>query len=156
MTWFAFHGKNNGKAIDLAGVQEKDAVTIGFHGYGTEAQAEKQPNSVNVITGGEADLLISDYAAAVREKAQPGGKNASNPVAAAVQGDASYAKSAASAAASATGINAIGNFFGGLSQKNTWIRVGKISIGGVMILIAVSKLTGAGSVISKIPVPIPV
>jgi hypothetical protein len=50
---------------------------------------------------------------------------------------------------------AITGFFGALTDANTWVRVLKIVVGGGLMLIAVSKMTGAGSVISKIPVPIP-
>ena len=75
MTWFAFQGLNSGKAVNLAGAQEKTATSEGFHGYATEAQAEANPNSVNILTRGFADLWISDYNAAVKEGAQPGGPN---------------------------------------------------------------------------------
>lgn len=60
-------------------------------------------------------------------------------------------------AANGAGFNpsSITNFLGALTDANTWIRVLKVVVGGGLMLIAVSKMTGAGSVISKIPVPIP-
>jgi hypothetical protein len=54
------------------------------------------------------------------------------------------------------GVSSVTGFLGGLTSANLWIRVAKVTAGGIIILIAVSKLTGAGSVVSKIPVPIPV
>lgn len=44
MTWFAFKGYNT---VDLTGLNEKEAVLFGFHGYSTEAQANAHPNTVN-------------------------------------------------------------------------------------------------------------
>lgn len=75
MTWFAFHGYNSGKAIDIAGLQEKEAVGQGFHGYGSEKQAEAQPNSVNILQKAFVNAIIADYNAAVKQGSQPGGPN---------------------------------------------------------------------------------
>lgn len=145
MTWFAFQGLNGGKAIDLAGTQEKQAVAEGFHGYGTEKQAEAQPNSINVLTRTLADTWIADYKAAVAEQAQPGGKNASieNPVTAAKAG----ATGVATEFASFTGLDAIGNIFNHLSNgkvdKEYLQRAAKIIVGSIMIIVGLVKLTGA-------------
>ena len=131
MTWFAFKGYNSGKAIDLAGVQEKDAVVQGFHGYATEAQAEAHPNSVNILQKASVNLLIADYGEAKKEGAQPGGPNASNPLGAALQGS--------------TGVSlaSVEQFFGDLSSANLWIRVAKVIIGGALLIVGLAKLTGA-------------
>jgi hypothetical protein len=151
MTWFAFAGLNNGKAIDLAGLQEKEAASQGFHGYGTEADAERHPNAINLFTRSLADVLIADYRAATKEGAQPGGPNASieNPgtaARAAIQGD--------------TGLNltSIEQFLHGLTSANLWVRVAKVTIGGSLLLIGLARLTGAdekvkviGSTIAKVP-----
>jgi hypothetical protein len=134
MTWFAFKGY---ATIDLAGVQEKDAIAIGFHGYATQAQAEAKPNDVSVFQAPLLDLLETDYQAALKEQAQPGGANASNPVGAAVTG----------AANSIPGLANIGAFFDRLGQAATWIRVAEIILGGALILAGVAKLisgTAAG------------
>jgi len=137
MTWFAFQGLNGGKAIDLAGTQEKQAVVEGFHGYGTEAAAEKQPNAVNFLTRPLADTWIADYNAAVKEQAQPGGKNANiiNPVTAAKAGMQSIP--------GISGIDAIGQFFGKLTDPNVWIRVAKVVVGGALLIIGLAHMTGA-------------
>lgn len=131
MTWFAFKGLNDNKAVDLAGIQEKDAVGIGFHGYATEAQAEATPNAVNAVTRYIADTYIADYNAAIKEKAQPGGVNASNPGAQAVQ-----------AAAGDLGLPNIGQFFSALTEGNTWLRVAEFGIGAILIIAGAMKLSG--------------
>jgi len=41
-----------------------------------------------------------------------------------------------------SGLAAIGAFFAGLSEKNTWVRVAKVVVGGAMVLIGLAKLTG--------------
>jgi hypothetical protein len=142
MTWFAFQSLNGGNAIDLAGTQEKQAVAEGFHGYATQAQAKAKPNSVNVITKALADTWIADYNAAVKEEAQPGGANANilNPATAVKAGATGLVNSI-------PGLAQIGDFFGALSEKNTWIRVAKVIVGSVMIIVGLSKLTGAGDAV---------
>lgn len=150
MTWFAFQGKNGGKAIDLAGVQEKIAVSFGFHGYATEAQAEAKPNAVNVLTGGEADLLIADYNAALSTQSQPGGKNASNP----------FAQITAGAGNALSGLvpQGVAQFFADISASATWLRVAKVVVGGTLLLFALAHMTSldnaAASVIRKAPLPV--
>lgn len=153
MTWFAFQGLNSGKAVDLAGTQEKQAVIEGFHGYATEAEAEANPNAVNLLTRGFADLWITDYSAAVKEGAQPGGPNADilNPVTA--------AKAAVTGAAnSIPGLAQVGQFFATLTQKNLWVSVLKVTVGGALLIIGLAHMTGAGNVVAvaarKVPVPV--
>jgi|SRR5215469_15907742 len=144
MTWFAFAGKNGGKAIDLAGVQEKIAVSFGFHGYATEALAEQHPNSVNFLTGGEADLLIADYQAALKTQSQPGGKNASNP----------FGQIGAAAGNALSGLipQGVAQFFADISASATWLRVAKVVIGGVLLIIGLAQMTGTTQVLAKVPI----
>lgn len=118
MTWFAFKGYG---VIDVAGIQEKNLVGWGFHGYSTQAQATAHPNSVNLLQKPLVDTAIADYKQAVKEKAQPGGPNASNPLAATLQ------------ASNLGGLNAIGDFFNRLTQPNTWLRIGEFAAGGLLI-----------------------
>jgi len=151
VTWYAFQGLNGGNAIDLAGIQEKDATAQGFHGYATESQAEANPNSVNVITRISADLLISDYKVALAGQGQPGGKNASNPVAFAAAADAAGVNNAAKYAANTIpGVAQIGDFFSALGQANTWIRVGEAVLGLILLAVGISKLTNAVPIATKV------
>ncbi len=57
-----------------------------------------------------------------------------------------------------TGINAIGAFFNDLGKANTWIRVAKVIVGGLLLIIGIVHITGAGGAVAdvarKVPVPI--
>lgn len=139
MTWFAFAGLNGGKAVDLAGTQEKQAVAEGFHGYGTEAQAEKNPNSVNWLTRYLADTWIADYNAALGSGSQPGGPN-----------DITTPGGVWGALAQSSGLGAVGEFVKGLGQASTWLRVGEGVLGLVLIAVGVARLTHAVPVATSI------
>jgi hypothetical protein len=56
------------------------------------------------------------------------------------------------------GLAQLGDFFSALSQKNTWIRVGKVLIGATLIIVGLSHMTGASNAVStvarKAPLPI--
>lgn len=145
MTWFAFKGYNGGKAVDIAGSQEKEAVTLGFHGYGTEAQAEAKPNSVNLLNSWFVNAITADYHAAVAEQAQPGGANANilNPATAA-------SAVATGAASTIPGVAQIGSFFSALAQGSTWIRVAEGLLGIILIAVGLARLTHAVPIATKI------
>ena len=138
MTWFAFQGLNSGKAINLAGVQEKTATAEGFHGYATEAQAEANPNSVNIITQGFADLFITDYSAAVKEGAQPGGPNnittAGGAANAAVQGATGVSFSSIQ--------NALSAFYTELTNVKMWRSLGWLALGLVLMFTGIGLWIG--------------
>lgn len=136
MTWFAFKGYYNNQPIDVAGSQEKEISALGFHGYGTAAQAVKNPNSVNIFDGWIVDAAVADYEAALKEQAQPGGANASNPLGAA----GSYV------ASSVPGLSQIASFFSDITQAATWERVGEVLAGVIILYVALKGLTGADPV----------
>lgn len=60
--------------------------------------------------------------------------------------------------AGATGLDAIGNFFNVLTNRNVWIRAAKVIIGGSLMVIGIAHLTGSDHVIMqtarKVPLPI--
>lgn len=45
-----------------------------------------------------------------------------------------------------SGLDAIGSFFSELGQANTWIRVAEVLLGLALIIVGLSKLTGAGQI----------
>jgi hypothetical protein len=139
MTWFAFHGLNGGKAIDLAGTQEKQAVLEGFHGYSAEQAAEQHPNTVNWVTRYLAETWISDYNAAVRSGSQPGGPN-----------DITTPGGVWGALMQSSGLGAVGEFVKGLGQASTWLRIGEGVLGLVLIAVGVARITNAVPVATKI------
>lgn len=57
-----------------------------------------------------------------------------------------------------SGIDAIGAFFNALGEANTWIRVSKVVVGGLLLIIGLVHITGAGgaaaNVARKVPLPI--
>lgn len=144
MTWFAFKGYNDGKAIDIAGVQEKEAVSLGFHGYATEPQAEANPNSVSFLVSWFVNGIIADYHTAVAQQSQPGGKNADiyNPV------------TALSAAAEQAKSSLLGLFFGG-SPSNWLLRAAEAVLGLILIAVGTARLTSAVPIATAIARKVP-
>jgi hypothetical protein len=135
MTWFAFKGY---PTISLAGIQEKQAVGLGFHGYATMEQATQHPNSVNILQKVTLNVLEADYKEALKAGQQPGGpdSNLANPA------------NDIGAAANLAGVGAIGDFFNRLTQGNTWLRVGEVVVGLLILYIglnAVARGTPVGN-----------
>lgn len=129
MTWFAWQGLNNNKAVNLVGLDEKFAVADGFHGYGTEALAEANPNSVNnPITKIEAESFIP-------------GTTANNPT-----------NAIGNAVSNSLGLGNLGNISGLISDILNgafWLRVAEGALGIVLIAVSLSKLSGVDNPISK-------
>lgn len=134
MFWVAWKGYNGGKAVSLGSAEQVEAEAYGMHGYPTEAQAEAKPNSVNTVEKAQVNAWII----------------AANDITGNPVKDAGHA---ASAAAGATGINAIGDFFSALGNSGTWVRVAKVAIGGVLVIVGLAKLTGAGKAIEDVVKP---
>lgn len=57
-----------------------------------------------------------------------------------------------------TGLDAIGSFFGTLTSANTWIRVAKVLVGGIVLVIGLAHITGASNAVAqaarKVPLPV--
>ena len=134
VTWFAFKGGYGD--MSLAGVQEKEAVGIGFHGYATQAEANANRNSVAIWQAPLLNALEEDYVTALSEQAEPGGANASNPVNAATTGLEN----------AIPGVTDIGDFFHRLTEKQTWLRVGEVIFGGIILWAGVKALTSQTAV----------
>jgi len=132
MFWVAFKGYNNGKAISLGSVEQLEAEAYGMHGYPTETKAEANPNSVNALEKAQVNAWIV----------------AANDITGNPVKDVKHAASAAEGAV--PGIADIGGFFRDLGSANTWIRLGKVILGAVLITVGVVKLTGADKTIGGI------
>jgi len=126
MTWFAFKGYGT---IDIAGVQEKQAVGLGFHGYDTQSQAEAHPNSVNLLQKAFVNLAEADYKQALSQQSQPGGKNSNLADPSSILGIAT------------AGLNA--------NITQWFIRIGEVVLGIVLVAVGVAKLTGVQNTIAK-------
>ncbi|MGH3223573.1 MAG: hypothetical protein ACRDPY_33635 [Streptosporangiaceae bacterium] len=49
-----------------------------------------------------------------------------------------------------SGVAAIGDFFSKLGQPNTWIRVGEVALGLILLAVGVARITGAVPLATKI------
>lgn len=148
-TWFAFKGYNNGKAVNVSTFDMTELDALGFHGYPSEAEANAKPNSVPGFPNPLAAIAIPVVNAAIDDannardvKSAPG--NAAKAV-------ADKAKQVVPG-----GIDAIGKFFGNLTKSDTWTRILKVVIGGVLMVVGLAKLTGIdkgiiGTAVKKAP-----
>jgi hypothetical protein len=142
--WYAFTGYNGGKAVSLpvgpAGTYEADLY--GFHGYATAAQAQANPNGVpgaNILNP-VSDLERQQVAGWVSNAQASASGTAAGPVVSEVPGAGAVASDTAT----------IASFVGSLSNSGTWIRVAKVVIGGVLVIVGLAKLSGAGKVIEDV------
>jgi hypothetical protein len=70
----------------------------------------------------------------------------------------SVSQEATGSATGLAGLSQIGVFFSALGDKNTWIRVAKVIVGGVMLIVGLVHITGAGGAAAdaarKVPLPV--
>ena len=56
------------------------------------------------------------------------------------------------------GLPQIGDFFASLGKANTWIRVGKVLVGGLLLIVGLVHITGADNAVAsaarKVPLPV--
>lgn len=101
-----------------------------------------------------ADSATEQQAAAEAVKEVPGGTKPTTSVAQGV-GNAAVNNPVTNAI---PGLSQVGDFFSALTQANTWIRVAKVVFGGVLLVIGIAHITGAGNAVAsaarKVPVPI--
>lgn len=133
MTWFAFRGY---PPIEVAGIQEKNLVTWGFHGYATQQQAVSHPNSVNILQKAIVNSAEADYKAAKAAGQQPGGPQ-SNLGKAITDPGGFLAGTAKSELAH------------GFNWSNWLLRGGEILLGLVLIGVGLAHITGQENTISK-------
>lgn len=141
MTWFAFHGY---APMDLADGQEKEAVALGFHGYGTYQEAIHNPNSVSWFQKPILNLLEQDYAFAKAHGQQPGGPNSSPG--GIIKSDAGdIAKKAIH-----LGTGTIDDLINWLGQGGLWTRVGEFFVGGILLYVGLkAAVSPAGQDVGK-------
>jgi len=113
MAWYAFHGYNNNKAVNVSSFDAAELSTLGMHGYATQALAESHPNSVNVFQAPVVNAAIDDANNARDVASAPG----------------NAAKAVAGGAESAI-LSPLTKWLG---QSNIWLRGAEI-IAGLMIL----------------------
>jgi hypothetical protein len=146
MTWYDIRWNGQTYLENLSGADEKTLTALGIHGYATEAEAEANPQTMNDLQAalGGAQVLAG-YSGSATNIPTPG----------------SVATGAGSAASTASntlsGLDAIGAFFNKLGEANTWLRIIKVVIGGVLVISGLVHLTGidktALGVASKAVIP---
>jgi len=77
------------------------------------------------------------------------------------QQSANPASDAVNAAQNSNGLSlpaSIGSFFAALGNSNTWIRVAKVIVGGVLLIVGLVHITGAAGAVAdtarKVPLPV--
>ena len=133
MTWFAFRGYGT---IDVAGIQEKNLVVWGFHGYRTKALAEAHPNSVNFAQKAIVNASEADYQRAVASGEQPGGPQAN--LGRAITDPFGFAAGTAKS-----------EFLHDLNLRQLLIQIAEVVLGIALIGVGVAKLTGTDNIIMK-------
>lgn len=89
-------------------------------------------------------------AAAEAKKEFPTGKAPTTSIATGV------ANAAPDVANSIPGLSQIGDFFSALAQKNTWIRVLKVVVGGTLVIVGLAHMTGASNAVAETARKIPI
>lgn len=118
--------------------------------YNTESGVLSQGNNIenlgNNLVGGagwhELNIPGSDteaQAAAAAKKEFPAGKPPTTSITQGVENQSPVASDAVSVA----------SFLSELNNSGTWIRVSKVVIGGVLVIVGLARLTGAGKVIEE-------
>lgn len=116
---------DSGSVYLFDNAQSAKLRAAGLKGYNSEADAIANPNEN--ITQAQIQLILNSHPT-VEQDSSPGSQ-ISNTVGAPV-------KSALS------GLDAIGHFFNSLGELNTWIRVSKVVVGGVLLISGIVHLAG--------------
>lgn len=108
-------------------------------------------------TGWHEYSSVAAMNAAVAANHWPAPTQNNNPVTAAGKQAAGTATHAAQQATNLTGLAAIGDFFSRITEANTWIRLVKVVVGGVLVIAGLVHMTGAGGkaaqIVRKMPLP---
>lgn len=127
MTWFDIKYGGQTYVENLTGGDEKTLVSLGFHGYATEAEAEAHPNTANYLQM----LVASDILAG---NVPVGATGIDNP--------STIAQGAGTAASAGFTLAGLRLSWPG---ADTFLgRALKIIAGGVLLLAGIIKLSGAG------------
>lgn len=122
--WYAFHGYNNGKAINASQFDAGELNLVGMHGYPTEAQAEAKPNSVNIFQATIVNAAIDDANNARDVASAPG----------------NAAKAVGGLAGGAAG-DVLSAFTKWIGQSNIWVRGAEIVTGLLILYIGLKAVT---------------
>jgi hypothetical protein len=116
------------------------------------------------VVGGANQYQVAEASTAA-EAAKLSGEGYKGPYATQALAQQAAAKATATATSTEvslpnplTGVDAIGAFFNKLGDASTWIRVGKVVIGALLLVVGLVHITGvegaAANIARKVPVPI--
>ena len=156
-TWFVMIPPGYASKSDA----EKELVDFRIS-YPAGSQAWKDANAGKIVQGAEGNTgnpqvseQLVKWKGPFATEAQA--KTAQNPQQQSVN-PVNDAVNAAQNSNAIPGLSQIGSFFGALTSANTWIRVAKVIVGGVLLIVGLVHITGAdnavASIARKVPVPI--
>jgi hypothetical protein len=114
VTWFAFKDPHY-PPIDVAGIQEKNLVIWGFHGYATKTQALANPNDVSPLQKPILDGAELDYQ----------------------KSHGSFVPSLGDL----PGISNVNDFLSRLVGGNIWLRIAEVMAGMILLWVGLNALT---------------
>jgi hypothetical protein len=100
-----------------------------------------------------ADLLLSSAFAKVVGGVVTGAGNATGEIAQGTVGG--LAQTAGQLSGPLSGIAAVGDFFSRLTNPNTWLRIGEVLLGIVLIAVGLAKMTHAVPIATAIAAKVP-
>lgn len=75
----------------------------------------------------------------------------STPTGSTAKGVAQVPAGAANSAASSAGLGSLNQFFGNLTQKTTWTRIGEVALGLLLIGVGLAKLAESSPALNAVP-----
>ena len=140
----------------IIGVQPNPATgSVYSYFQGTQAQAQAEAGRVVQIAG-QTNLKGPYATKAAAEAAVASGQV--KPQTSSAGPQLNVGGNPVGNANDLTGLASIGDFFSRLTNANTWIRVGKVLVGGVLLIVGLAHMTGADNAAFKAArtVPLPV
>jgi hypothetical protein len=132
--------------------------SIGLSGVTFETwynAAHAKDPSLTPYQGGSIWIVGQDLSGGLGAAATATGTATDQAAQGATTGADEYAKSLSNPL---DALAAIGDFFTRLTDASTWIRVGKVVIGGLLLIIGIVHITGAENAVAtaarKVPLPI--
>jgi hypothetical protein len=140
VTWF--YDSYSGKLV------HEDPPAPGYFAYMSELSLGLGWHELNVPP--DAPEAVAAAAAAKLGGAVPTTSN--NPLS---LGKTAAGQAAVKAAAPVGGITAIGDFFGRLTERNTWIRIAEVALGIILIAVGLTRMTHAVPIATAIAAKVP-
>src|ERR1022692_1694256 len=148
--WLVENG--NGTALLLDATGQAGMAAVGAHYYGRLDQAVKEGNASSLQLNAQ---ISADESGGAIDQVQvyfsgPSGGSKYNTIQKDCAATITATTNAPGANAGAAGFlgslapweSGLASFLGAVNNANTWIRVAKIAIGGTMLIVGISKITG--------------